>query len=157
MATLEELEVRGELFKLVSAKISPQRREIWILPDVKHWLTRVLPTLTQFYDDQQSTPKEQAWQIIASFLRGEELYEEEDFWLMRPSEADVFELKSPDIRFFGWFARPKCFIIVAADTFENTHNPPLHNGYRDMVIRVRNAIDLDEPKFVEGAGPSDVF
>ncbi len=157
MATLYELETQGQVFRLTMRKIAPQKREVWLFADVREWFGSVLPSLTSFYNDEQSTPIQQAYTLLGSFLRGEELYESEDFWRMRPIEADVFELKSPDLRFFGWFAKPKVFLIAAADTFANTHEHDLHDGYRNTVVYKRNNLDLDEPKVVAGAEPAHVF
>lgn len=157
MATLDELEAAGTIMRLTMRKIAPQHRQIWLFADVKRWFENELSALVSFYRDEQSTPIQQAYTLLGSFVRGEHLYETEDFWRMRPIEADVFELKSPDIRFFGWFVKPKIFLIAAADTFENTHEHALHEGYRNMVVRMRNDLDLDEPKVVVGAEPHHVF
>lgn len=156
MATLEGLEARKELVPLAMPKITPQKRKIWLFPRVEEWFRQELGILNSFYEDQ-ARPDLQAWILLGNFIRGEELYEGEDFWLMRPYEADVFELKSPDLRFFGWFVRPKNFIIAAVDTFANTHGHDLHDGYRNEVVRMRETLDLDEPKVMVGAKPSDVF
>lgn len=157
MATLCELEQSGTISRLTMRKVSPQRREIWLFAEVRDWIGNELPSLVSFYNDEQSTPIQQAYTLLSSFLRGEELHETEDFWRMRPIEADVFELKSPDVRFFGWFVKPKIFLIAKADTFENTHQHALHAGYRNMVVHMRNILDLDEPKVVVGAEPQHVF
>jgi len=76
---------------------------------------------------------------------------------MRPKEADVFELVTPDVRIFGWFPRKDVFVAVAGDVMENTHGHDLYPGYRNMVIRQRELLDLDEPKWTPGASENDVI
>ncbi|MDP9872330.1 hypothetical protein [Agrobacterium tumefaciens] len=157
MATLEKLEINKAIHRLTMRKVTPQKREVWLFPDVMKWMRDELPNLTSFYNDEQSTPIQQAYSLFGSFLRGEELYESEDFWRMKPISMDVFEFRSPDLRFFGWFNKPKVFLVVAADTFENTHKNDLHRGYLEMVVRERTKLNLDEPKWAVGAEPEDVF
>jgi hypothetical protein len=157
MATLDELQKRRIVERLTMSRVAPQVRQLWAFAEVKDWLHNVLPTLKSFYADEQSTPIQQAYALFSAFIRGQELFEEEDFWRMRPIERDVYELKSPDLRFFGWFVEPKLFLIAAADTFENTHMHKLHEGYRGKVEYMRDELDLNEPKVVAGAEPRHVF
>ncbi|MNT60222.1 hypothetical protein D3C72_1977880 [compost metagenome] len=100
----------------------------------------------------------QARALFKMFISGEALAEETEFRLMRPLESDIYELKSADLRFFGWFYRPGIFIAVAADTMERVHTiEGLSSGYRNAVSAARDAIDLDPPKHLEGASVSHVF
>jgi hypothetical protein len=92
------------------------------------------------------------------FISGEALEEGDEFRLMRPIDGDVYELKSIDLRIFGWFYRPGIFIATAIDTMERVHEyTGLSDGYRDEVIRVRGKISLEPPAYREGASIADVF
>jgi len=77
---------------------------------------------------------------------------------MKPIENDVYELRTPDLRIYGWFRQPGVFIAVCGDTMEKTHNVDgLASAYRRVVEDHRNKLDLDEPKCQVGAEPKDVF
>lgn len=68
----------------------------------------------------------------------------------------IWELKQPDLRFFGWFYEKDCFIGGALDTAFNVKSGPLYRGYAAEVAYHRQQLDLNEPKFVPGDDPRDV-
>jgi hypothetical protein len=110
-----------------------------------------------FYADSIS-PKKQAAVLLKNFVVGHEFEPNINFWHMRPHDEDVFELKTADLRIFGWFYRPRVFIVAQAQTFELTHNAAgIHAHYRNEVARMREELELDSPKWVVGARASDVF
>ncbi|WP_432331003.1 hypothetical protein RMS29_001605 [Agrobacterium rosae] len=159
MATVEELEQLGELIRLQVTLTPPDRdrRSIYFRPQAHRWLNETLPNITSF-DPNDISPREQMYALLYMFLTGETLDEGDEFRLMRPIEQDVYELKSVDLRIFGWFYRPAIFIATAVDTMERVHKyEGLSNGYRDEVIRVRGATLLGPPAYLEGASISDVF
>jgi hypothetical protein len=143
----------------VFPKLTPAIRHIWITKRVEHWIQNDLATLKAMPRDPGETPMRPLAQtkfLFERFIQGQPLYVEDDFWLMRPEEEDVFELKTLDVRFFGWFPEPKKFLIAAADSMEKSHTYNLHDGYRNEVVNIRERIDLF-PKLVVGAKPEDVF
>ncbi|WP_426239925.1 hypothetical protein [Pararhizobium sp. DWP1-1-3] len=159
MATLDELVASGALIKIRVNLSLPdvERRALCVLPPVRNWILKVLPTLTSFEADDIS-PLLQARALFKMFISGEALSEGLMFRLMNPMESDIYELKSADLRFFGWFYRPAIFIAVAADTMERVHSVDgLSSGYRNAVSSARDEIDLDPPKYIEGASASHVF
>jgi hypothetical protein len=77
---------------------------------------------------------------------------------MSPSGDDVYELRSADLRFFGWFPKMDVFVAVRGDTFTKLKNDPkLYELHRITTLEFRDAIDLDEPKFEPGAGDFGVI
>lgn len=159
MATLDELEKQGALTKVQIRLASPdrERRTLYVLPHVEKWIRNELKELTPF-EPTDISPLMQAFALFKMFISGEALAEGTEFRLMRPLESDVYELKSADLRFFGWFYRPGTFIVVAADTMEQVHLVDgLSSAYRNEVIKTRESIDLDPPKYEQGASISHVF
>lgn len=159
MATLDELEARGTLTKLGVRLTFPDRnrRSLYVLPQVKNWIRNELKDLVSF-ETSDISPLMQARALFKMFISGESLSEGTEFRLMQPLESDIYELKSADLRFFGWFYRPAIFIAVAADTMERVHSVAgLSSAYRNAVSAARNEIDLDPPKYIEGASVSHVF
>ena len=159
MATIEELERAGALVK-ISVRLDPPgvpRRSLFAVPAVIKWLAETLPNVTQFHSDDIS-PRDQVFALLKMFLSGEAMDEGDQFRLMQPIEDDVYELKSSDIRIFGWFYRPAVFIATAVDTMERVHTiQGLSSGYRNSVKYARQSIELDPPAYIEGASVNHVF
>lgn len=159
MATLDELEKNGALKRLTVRLTYPDRdrRSLYVLPAVENWILKELKALVAF-EPSDISPLEQALGLFKMFISGESLAEGEMFRLMKPLADDVYELKSPDLRFFGWFYRPATFIAVAADTMEKVHSVNgLSTAYCKTVIATRDKIDLDPPTHIQGASVSHVF
>lgn len=159
MATLIELARQGLLLKL-SLKLDRyefEHREMWLTVNVRDWFADELPVLTP-YREGDIHPAQQIRAMLRDFLTGEEFDEGRMFRRMQPYERDVFELKTPDVRIFGWFYKPRVFIASHVCTMEKAHAAPgIHNYFRDETVKARDAIELDPPKWVYGAEARDVF
>ncbi|WP_158704421.1 hypothetical protein [Rhizobium sp. NXC24] len=113
-------------------------------------------TATQFYADDIS-PRQQAFAIIKDFIAGKPFPGPRMFKRMRPGSDDVWEMRTADLRFFGWFAAKDCFVAVAGDFFETLkEDKSRYEAHRLDVLAKRIAIDLDEPKYLKGAKENDV-
>lgn len=159
MATLSELEDLKVLsrYRHKHKPIDGVGREMWFYRDTAKWLVEEFVEMPTFYPESISN-KKQAATLLKDFVTGEPFEPSINFWHMRPYENDVYELKTSDLRVFGWFARRKVFIAAVASTFEITHKANgIHGVFRDQVISMRESLDLDAPKWVVGAGASDVF
>ncbi len=121
------------------------------------WLIQHLPTLATSID-ADLTPAQQADNLFAEFCAGEPLDFDGRFKCLFPAENDhgIWELKTPDIRVFGWFYRRDVFMIsdVNDATFIKTHN--LYGGLRNQAVAARDALDIDPPKYVPGRDPHAV-
>lgn len=158
MATLGELVRRGELVSIGGGLESYELQNgvLCALPRVIWWLDKVLPELEPVLDEGRQSPLEQVDDLFHDFVAGEDISFYQRSHSMIPTAPGVWELKTPDVRFFGWFVRPRHFIIAAADSAERCKLYDLYAGYRGEVVRLRDALDLDPPKFVTG-GYSDVL
>jgi hypothetical protein len=154
MATILELERDGQLFKL-DAGLGPTEQE-WrrISASLRlcQWIERVLPTLAPQWNSEQS-PLEQFDDIVWAFVSGEPLVYLHQFKPLRHIAGGVWELKTPDLRVFGWFDQMDSFIAVCADQKNRILNHGLYHGYCGEVARFRERLDLDEPKFLPGEDP----
>lgn len=116
----------------------------------------VLPSLTSFFESE-ITPIEQLDEFMANFCAGEVLTFQRQFRPLVHIDKGVWELKTRDLRLFGWFHKRDCFVCSAIDDATKVKGPPrLYNGYRDQAGHDRDTLDLDEPKFVQGDDPNDV-
>ena len=100
---------------------------------------------------------EQVDGLVDVFCSGDTLTYGEQFKPLTHIKDGVWELKTPDIRIFGWFNRKDCFIGVVADDATRIKTYHLYHGYANVTTaRFRDALDLDEPKYVTGDDPHAV-
>jgi len=164
MATLAKLIEEGTLTKVDVAldgnaqpwrelyAYSPSGRDNRFIP----WLRDELPGLQSSAVGSPDTPEEQLYALLELYVIGEPLTVNEMYKPLHPHSYGIWELRTIDVRVFGWFYERDRFIAVFADTAERIHQYKLHAGYRDQVIRLRNALDLDEPKFATGINEHDI-
>ncbi len=119
------------------------------------WVGDVLPSLSSTRK-LDVTPAEQFDDMMLAFCLGEELIVGPQFHVLHPRKAAVWELKTPDLRVFGWFPQKDNFIAVAGHHTDGVKEHGLYAGFVGEVVRVRNGLDLDEPKFIAGEDPNDV-
>lgn len=157
MATLRELDDAGLLFKLDPDLPRGQLpgRMIYAAERLVRWISEALPALGSDLGVELS-PNEQVAALFGEFCAGKELAYGPRFHDLRPAHKGVWELKTPDIRIFGWFAHRDHFVGVSADTANRIKDHNLYPGYRDEAVRFRDQLDLDPPKFVPGRDPHAV-
>lgn len=159
MATLAELCSRGELMpiKVRLSRREFEERSLFGIPAFVKWMkgdVRAANALNPY----DIAPRYQVFDLIRRFQTGGSFAVGRTFKRMRPHQRDVFEFTSPDLRVFGWFYRPRVFIAVVGDFMEHTHSGPgIYGQHRDHVVRVRELIELDPPKWVHGASEDDVL
>jgi len=152
MATIHQLCEAGALVAIgggLDAHEQPQRL-LFALPHVVEWLDQVLPNLEADFHEGRQDPLEQADDLFHDFVSGADFSFYERSHSMRPSDPGVWELKTPDLRLFGWFAAKGVFVIAEINTAFACKQHGLYPGYRGSVIRRRDNLDLDEPKFING-------
>lgn len=153
MSTLAELVGRRELVRLGGGLLPSEQVQgrLFAFPHVIDWFDSVLPDLAQELGDGRQTPLEQVDDLLHDFVAGTNL----DFWershSMRPEDPGIWELKTPDVRLIGWFHLRLTFVIAEADTAFRMKKYMLYQGYRESAVRRRNALDLNEPKFITGS------
>jgi hypothetical protein len=156
MATLLELEHgnAGPLVKLDAGLESHEQewRRISISLRLRQWIERVLPTLAPQWEVELS-PLEQFDDIAWAFVSGEPLVYLNQFKPLRHISGGIWELKTPDLRIFGWFNIKDSFIGVVANQTSEIKQHDLYHGHCGEVSRFRDQIGLDEPKFVVGEDP----
>ena len=69
----------------------------------------------------------------------------------------MWELKTPDIRVFGWFLKKDCFVAVFGDWADRVKEHDLYRGYRIAIRRLRRELNVDDTLCVQGVSPSDVL
>lgn len=158
MATIEELQKAAKLVRIDVPLEDGQLpdRQFYGTPEFVKWLNDELPKLASNWNLDED-PAQQMDNLLAEFISGGPLEYDRRFkpW-DKASEPGVWYLKTADLRIFGWFPRKDCFIATHADTAQRIKDHGLYAGYVGSVVRSRDALPLDEPKFINGANPDDV-
>jgi hypothetical protein len=131
-------------------------RRIYVTPKAAEWIEKTLPKIRSQWETK-ITAEEQFWQLVDEFCGGVTISYPQGFHHLRPADAGVWELKTPDLRLFGWFYRKDVFIISKPMDANFVKDHDLYRGCRDEVRAFRDAFNLDAPKHVEGDDPNDVI
>lgn len=157
MATLIELDAVGDL-----NKIDPglplnvlEERVIYASPKLTQWLQDELPLLGSTWGIELD-PIEQLAVWIETYASGKPLKFGWAFSPLRPISNGVWELKTADLRVFGWFHKVDHFVAHRAHCAQHIKDYKLYNGMAGEVIRFRDQLDLNAPKFIEGDDPNAV-
>ncbi len=153
MPTPSDAVARGLLHK-IEGVLDPGEQEfrlIYALSRAIEWMERSLGKLDAdgFYENAP-TPTQQADDLFYAFISGDDLENDWPPHVMRPSEEGVWELRTADLRFFGWFWRKCIFVISAVNQAAICKEHKLYGGYRNQCIRDRCDLGLDNPPFVKG-------
>lgn len=119
------------------------------------WIQEKLPGLGSTWNIEL-TPLEQMVSFIETYANGSTLVFGRSFKPISHVSGGVWELKTADIRVFGWFALKDVFLGHAADLTDKIKTHGLYHGYAGEVARFRDQLDLTEPKFVPGDDPNVV-
>ncbi|WP_412063942.1 hypothetical protein [Rhizobium sp. SYY.PMSO] len=152
MATIIELCKIGEVIAIgggLDAHQQPERL-LYALPHVVDWLETDLPEYEADFHDGKMDPLEQADLLFHDFVSGNDFSFYEKSHSMQPTEPGVWELKTSDLRLFGWFVQKCVFVIAEIDTAFRCKQHALYPGYRNSVVYRRQQLQLDEPKFITG-------
>ena len=102
-------------------------------------------------------PRLQAAAILKQYITGRPFIGSRMFKRLSPSSDDVWELRTPDLRFFGWAPMKDVFLAVCGDVFANLKSDQsLYEAHRISTKAVREKLNLDEPKFLKGANENDI-
>lgn len=157
MATIDTL-ASGANPELVPITVPLSRRQlpqrlIYGFPEFIDWINETLPTLTTGRLRSHMTPQDQLQWIFDKWIAGKTIRYEKMFSDLTPRDEEVWELKTPDIRIFGWIYKPCFFIAVFGDYADHYKHPTqirTYNMARMRVVNARERLNLDEPKLARG-------
>ncbi len=133
-------------------------RILYGTPEFVQWLrTLIQPGDADTERLGEATAAEQVDDLFYTFLSGRPLIRLRQFRVVREEINPVWELKTPDIRIFGWFAMKDCFIAAFGNWANNVKDHDLYRGYRIAIRRFRRELGLVDGLCVEGTAPSDVL
>ncbi len=159
MATIPTLLERGELVKItVRLKRGEQPgRYIYGFPEFLGWLNNDLPNLETGRLQADASPKEQMNNLLYRWISDKQMNYGRMLNDLMPKGSETWEMKTPDLRVFGWIYRPKIFIALFGDYADlykgkNRSVKPVASYAKAVrrVIAARSQLDLDEPKYESG-------
>jgi hypothetical protein len=156
MATIIELVEEGHLIKLEPELDADEfeARRIYLIADCRDRLDALLGSMVSQWNTEID-PMEQFDEIVYHFAVGGELNYPRQFHDLRHRKDGIWQLKTPDLRLFGFFARKDVFICTdVADA--NVVKTGQYSGYCEQSGYRRDQLNLDEPKFIPGMEPQNV-
>jgi hypothetical protein len=116
-------------------------------------MNKEVPQMVSGKINASQTPHEQLDDILRKWITGKPMRYQN--WLkdLMPRGDEVWELKTADLRIFGWIYRPRKFIAVFggyADHYKSRRGPALYAAAIKRVVVARDGLDLDPPKYVTG-------
>jgi hypothetical protein len=102
-------------------------RYIICSPKLRTWIDQDLAGLVSTLGVELS-PVEQLFTLVQEFCSDEPLTYGDVFKILRPREKGVWELKTPDLRIFGWFPLKNHFIAVVANDADFIKRHDLYAG-----------------------------
>lgn len=147
MATLEHLISIGTLLRYEADLDVDElpHRYLYVSPTVDRWLERILPGLPRDRS-RQLTPSQQVDVILRDFVLGRPLNYGRDHRRLEPHADQVWELKSEDLRLFGWYVREEMFVVVEGHMRKELRPKSAYTPVIERVVAFRAALDMDEPK-----------
>lgn len=158
--TIAKLVETGAIIK-IDVDLGPREQPMRLLygtPDFIRWVERLLlPGAEPAVRLGEATVTEQLDNLFYTFLSGRRLIPMRQFRVVRAEARPVWELKTPDLRIFGWFMKKDCFVGVFGEWADKVKDHDLYRGYRIAIRRLRRELDVDVALCVEGIEPGDVL
>jgi hypothetical protein len=159
MSTIDGL-IRSGAFARIEIELAVGEQPVRLIfgtPDFIDWLRTLLEGAEPEHRLGDTTPAEQVDQLFHAFISGKPLNHLRQFRFIRAEKNAVWELKTPDVRIFGWFLQRDCFVGVFGDWADRVKDHDLYRGYRIAIRRVRRELGVEDNLCVKGISPSDVI
>lgn len=160
MATLDSLETSGNLVRIqvpLELHLQPWR-SIYGTPDFIVWLDQQLPNIASTILGYEIEPIEQVDAVFHEYISGARMNFDRRFKkLSWTPDIFVWELKTPDIRIFGWVPKRDHLICTFGDSKDEIELRNKYGRYIAQTSYVRQQLDLDSPKCIESKEYDDVL
>lgn len=131
-------------------------RTLYAAPRFEKWVLEELPKLASNWNLEVS-PQLQLDDYLINYAIGKPLTFRQQFKPIKYHKDGVWELKTADVRVFGWFYSKDQFIALLGDEAWRVKEYNLYQGYAGEVIQFRDALPLKGQKFVSGKDPNNVI
>lgn len=152
MPTPEQLSIQGVLKRWPHHLALGKQvlRDVYVTLGAGTWISEELKTLKTdgFYEGALS-PREQLADVSRRVMVGEQIDQFRPKTIVKHPDW-IHELRTPDLRIFGWFWRQRCYIASVLATKASLVESIKYSGCIETVRFERAKLDLDPPKFIEG-------
>jgi hypothetical protein len=128
-------------------------RKFYAYPECVEWMRNEVPKMVTGRLRSDFSPKEQLIERLRQWMSGDPMAYGRMFKDMEPRTDEVWEMKTADLRLFGWIYRPREFIAVCGGYADDYKEPTKTKNYADdrrAVVRARDALPLDGDKLAIG-------
>ena len=155
MGTITTLVAERKLIRVTMqlGRGQDHERKLYTYPDCAAWMRDAVPKMVTGRCKSPMTPKEQLRQLFRQWMAGEAMAYDRRFRDLLPLDNFVSEMKTDDLRIFGWIYRPREFIAVCggyADDYKEPTKTKFYNDDMREVLARREVIDLDGDKYATG-------
>ena len=155
MATLHRLLESNILDEIVVPLEDGEFPSRWFycFPEFRRWMNEELPKLKTGRLKSTESPREQFDNILYRWTSGKTIKYDKVFKDLMPRRDEVWEMKTVDLRLFGWMCQPRKYIAVFGDYADLYKSPSMKASYGtalSRVLRARARLNLDEPKYCSG-------
>jgi hypothetical protein len=157
MATLLELDADGSVSRY-DPELGPgqlEERCLYVLPALVTRIQDWLPEQGSSWNIEIE-PHEQVAAMLADYCAGHILKIGAGLKALSHLGDGIWEMKTADVRIFGWFHQKDCFIGASLDIAETIKTSKLYAGYCSEAVWRRSQLDLNMPKFIGGDDPNAV-
>jgi hypothetical protein len=155
MATLDKLIQSKTLIRVMVRLGRGQfhERKLYVYPECVEWMRSKVPHMVTGRIASALTPQEQLVERLRQWMAGDPMAYGRMFHDMIPRSDGVWEMKTADLRIFGWMHRPREFIAVRGGYADDYKEPTKTKSYADdrrEVVKAREALDLDGKRYADG-------
>lgn len=157
MATLGGLVQAGALQK-VEVPLEPGdnvQRLVFGAPPFVRFCAEQLPTLTTGAIGEDSTPAEQVDSILHAYITGETIHYDRQLKCLQPHSDGIVELKTTDVRIFGFVPQKAMFIALCAASKDNIVAANLYPVFMRECRRMRAELGFQPGECVTGENSDD--
>lgn len=163
MPTIPDLVDSGAIIRIeIALDVHEQpQRLLYGTPSFTTWLQQMIDGAAA--DGNHARPlshmsaAEQLDELFHAFVSGAPLLHNRQFRTIRAEDNAVWELKTVDLRIFGWFMARDCFAAVFGNWADTIKDHDLYRGYRIAIRRLRRELGIDADLCVKGSNPHDVL
>lgn len=160
MTTIKEICDSGNLSPITVA-LKPRElawRRLYGTIDFIQWLDRDLAAMAGDPLHSTLTPIEQVFALFSEFIVGDDFLTDRRFRKLNwTPDHGIWELKTSDVRIFGWVPEKDCFICCHGDAADRIKNLDLYGRYIAQSKYVMDNLPLDEPKCIISRKHEDVI
>jgi hypothetical protein len=150
MATITTLVSEGRLVRYEPSLPRPvvSERMIYMTPHFQDWAEDDLKQRKRSKGTYLS-PFYQLIDRFDAFCRGESFEVNHMFKMLLPTSYGVWEIKTVDVRIFGYFAQKDCFIAVDGQMKSALRDQSRYQKHIGNVVQIRNRLGLHWLKGIE--------